>query len=226
MVDAVANFAFSAVTTAPSTATTGTSLVITTGDGLKFPAVPFNAIICPTGVQPSTANAEIVRVTAISTDTFTIVRAQESTTARTVIVGDQFFLGITAKMIRDIAGVLPMIMTAQAADPTPPANGFLDVYAKQIAGRHMLKMIGPSGLDTALQPFLARNKVGYWNPPGNSTTTPAVFGFTGYSVVGTTTARYVATTNLFNRMRRLGYVSAATAASFAHARSTLVVSTR
>jgi len=47
--------------------------------------------------------------------------------------------------------------------------------------------------------------VGYWNPPGNATTVPGVFGFTAHSATGTATARNVATTNLFTRMRRLGY---------------------
>jgi hypothetical protein len=72
--------------------------------------------------------------------------------------------------------------------------------------------MGPSGLDSALQPLLARNKVGYWCPPGSANTVPGVLGFTAPTVTGfTATARNVATTNRFTRMRRLGYVSAATA---------------
>jgi len=100
--DAHKNFAFSTVLTAPSPATSGTSLVVQAADGTKFPAASFNAFIWPANAQPTTANAEIVRVTAISTDTFTITRAQESTTARTVIVGDQIAAGVTAKTITDI----------------------------------------------------------------------------------------------------------------------------
>ena len=49
-------------------------------------------------------------------------------------------------------------------------------------------------------------------------TVPGVFGFTAPTTVGTVTARNVATTNFATRMRRLGYVSAATAASLASAR--------
>jgi hypothetical protein len=82
----------------------------------------------------------------------------------------------------------------------------------------MVAQVGPSGLDTALQPFMARNKIGYWNPPGNATTVPGVFGFTAPTTVGTATARNVATTNAATRMRRIGYVSAATAGSLAEAR--------
>jgi len=113
-------------------------------------------------------------------------------------------------------------LTALAAEPSAPASGSLLVYAKNIAGRSMLKQIGPSGLDTALQPLLARNKVGYWNPPGNATTVPGVFGYTAPTLSSATaTARNIATTNLFTRMRRLGYVTSATAGQVASVRVTV-----
>jgi hypothetical protein len=96
------NFATSLVATAPSPATTGTSLVVTGGEGSRFPAVPFNAVIAPAGAAATPANAEVVRVTAISTDTFTITRTQESSSARTVIVGDRIYAGPTVKSLTDI----------------------------------------------------------------------------------------------------------------------------
>lgn len=102
MVDTHKNFSYSLVATAPSPETSGTSLVVTAGQGSRFPAVPFNATIWQTGVQPTSANAEIVRVTAITTDTLTIVRAQEGSVARTVVVGDQISATITAKTFTDI----------------------------------------------------------------------------------------------------------------------------
>lgn len=102
MADAHKNFAVSTVATAPSPATSGTSLVVASGHGTRFPAVPFNATIWPASSQPDPTNAEIVRVTNISTDTFTITRTQESTSARTVIVGDQIAATITAKTLTDV----------------------------------------------------------------------------------------------------------------------------
>lgn len=96
------NFSYSTVATAPSPATSGTSLVVASGDGAIFPAVSFNAVIWPAGEQPTTTNAEIVRVTNVSTDTFTIDREEESTSARTVVIGDQIMAGVTKKMIDDI----------------------------------------------------------------------------------------------------------------------------
>lgn len=103
------------------------------------------------------------------------------------------------------------------ASPATPASG-INVFSRTIAGRSMPAFIGPSGLDSALQPLLARNKVGYWNPPGNATTVPGVFGLAAVTATGTATTRNVATTRLFTRMKRLGYVSAATAGSLAGAR--------
>jgi hypothetical protein len=98
------NFAYSTVLTAPSPATSGTSVVVQSGDGTKFSAASFNATVCPAGAQPTTANAEIVRITVISTDTFTITRAQEGTSARAIVVGDQIIAGITKKTIYDVEG--------------------------------------------------------------------------------------------------------------------------
>jgi hypothetical protein len=100
--DAHKNFALSTVATAPSPATSGLSLIVATGDGAKFPAPPFNATIWPTAAAPTSTNAEVVRVTAIAADTLTIVRAQEGSSARTVVVGDQIAATVTAKTLTDI----------------------------------------------------------------------------------------------------------------------------
>lgn len=111
----------------------------------------------------------------------------------------------------------PITLATNNATPSAPATNNIAIFGRAIAGRAFPAFIGPSGLDSALQPLLARNKVGYWNPPGNATTVPGVFGFTAPTVTNfTATARNVATTNVFTRMRRLGYVTAATAGAVGH----------
>lgn len=100
--DAHKNLAYSTIATAPSPASSDTSLVVQTGDGALFPAVPFNVTIWPIGINPKSTNAEIARVTAISTDTFTITRTQEGTSARAILVGDQIANTITNKVLTDI----------------------------------------------------------------------------------------------------------------------------
>lgn len=101
--------------------------------------------------------------------------------------------------------------TLAGLTPTAPAADTVKLFARK-AGRMLPAFIGPSGLETAIQPHMGRNKIGYWNSPGNSTTLPGVFGMSAPTAQGTVTARNVATTNIATRVRRLGYVSAATAA--------------
>jgi len=104
--DAHKNLAYSTVATAPSPATSGTSVILASGEGARFPDPgtdgDFNVTIWPADVIPTPANAEIARCTARTTDTLTLTRAQEGTTARTVIIGDQIALTITAKTLTDI----------------------------------------------------------------------------------------------------------------------------
>lgn len=108
--------------------------------------------------------------------------------------------------------------SGNVTDPSTPPADTLKIFTRNIANRMMTAQIGPSGLATSLQPLLARNKIGYWCPPGNATTAPGVFGITALTANGTATARTVATTSLATRMRRLGYPSSATAGTFAGAR--------
>lgn len=108
MPDAHANFAYSTVLTAPSPASSGLSLVAQSGDGALFGTPPFNMVVGPATGAPRAGNAEIVRVTAISGDTFTIVRQQESTSARSIGVGDQMFAAFTRKAATDIESALTL----------------------------------------------------------------------------------------------------------------------
>lgn len=96
---------------------------------------------------------------------------------------------------------------------TPPADT-VKLYARSGA-RYLAAIKGPGGQDTSLQPHLGGNRVGRWLPPGNATTAPLADGIAAPTATGTATARNVATTTLASAMRRLGYVSAATAGSLA-----------
>lgn len=134
------NFAYSLVATAPSPASSGTSLVVTAADGTKFPVVPFNVTIWPVSAQPTTVNAEIATVTDVSTDTFTIARAQEGTAARTVVVGDQIAATVTAALLD-----IPQTNTTPGADEVLQANYssiVLDEYVMDAT--HELIFMDPS----------------------------------------------------------------------------------
>jgi len=91
-----AEAAITTVATAPSPASSGTSLIVAAGKGARFPAAPFYANVWPTAVDPTEANIETVQVTAVVTDTLTIVRG---TPARSIVVGDQIAVPPLATVI-------------------------------------------------------------------------------------------------------------------------------
>ena len=96
------NFGYSLVASPPSPAISGTTLSVTTGDGVLFPIPPFNVTIFPANTQPLSSNAEIATVTNITGDNFTIVRAQEGTITKSILTGFQIANTITTKVITDI----------------------------------------------------------------------------------------------------------------------------
>lgn len=100
--DALKNFAYGIVATAPSPATSGTSLVLQSGQGASFPVAPFDVTIWPAGVIPLGSNAEIARCTAITTDTLTITRGQYGTTAQSVAIGYQVCQAINTNLIAQL----------------------------------------------------------------------------------------------------------------------------
>lgn len=117
MPDAHKNFAYTSVVTPPSPAASGTTLTVTSGTGTLFPAVPFNATVWVAGDRPLTTNAEIVRVTNITSDTLTITRAQEGSSARSILAGDQIAATITAKAFQDIEKNNTATVITSAAQP-------------------------------------------------------------------------------------------------------------
>lgn len=105
------------------------------------------------------------------------------------------------------------------AVPESPIGDKIILFGEKVASRVMPAYIGPSGLDSVLQPFLARNKIGYWNPVGNANTAPLTFGIAAPSATGTATAVNVATTGIAQQTKRLRYaVTTASTTAVAGAR--------
>ena len=99
MADAHKNFAYSTLTNSPGTGGTTFSVA----DASQFPTIfPFNATVWPSASQPTSTTAEIVTVTGVAANDFSVTRAQESTTARNVANGWQMAATITAKTLTDI----------------------------------------------------------------------------------------------------------------------------
>lgn len=79
-----------------------TSLTLSSGQGARFPTLASGDYFYATLIDTSN-NLEIIKVTARSTDVLTIVRGQESTTARTYAIGDRVELRVTAGGLTDAA---------------------------------------------------------------------------------------------------------------------------
>lgn len=111
---------------ASSITNVATSLTVTTGHGARFPSPTgsdfFLATLCQQG-SVGEINFEIVKVTARSTDTFTIVRAQEGTTGLAYNVGDKVELRLTKGTMEKLATATGTL----TADTLVVGNGVSDV---------------------------------------------------------------------------------------------------
>lgn len=110
--DAIKNFAKVTVDPDGNYDDTSTSIDLLTGHAARLPAAPFNVTWWNITDFPDPADdpyVEIVRVTAISTDTLTITRAQESTlAAEHNLAGKtyQMVVSPTKKTIDDLVALL------------------------------------------------------------------------------------------------------------------------
>lgn len=103
-----------------------TSIPLAAGTGVKFPSPSGGDFFLATMFQYSGTteiNHEIVRVTARSTDTLTVTRAQEGTTGRAFNTGDPIQLRITSATMSSLAPLSgPTISGLIISNPT---SGFL-----------------------------------------------------------------------------------------------------
>lgn len=91
--------------------TTDTTITLDSGQGARFPSLGAGEHFYGTVVDTSN-NIEIVKVTARSSDSMTVVRAQDSTTAAAYAIGDRFEL-------RPVAALFEDIYSEAVADATP-----------------------------------------------------------------------------------------------------------
>ena len=78
-----------------------TTITLASGEGSRFPNPSSPDVFYATLIDTSN-NLEIVKVTARSTDSLTVVRAQDNTSARAFSTGDRFELRPVAKLFEDI----------------------------------------------------------------------------------------------------------------------------
>lgn len=205
-----------------TTTTTGTGAITLAGAATGFQA--FSAV-CANGdtafyciADQSGANWEVGLGTWNTGNTLsrtTVLKSSNGGAAVNFAAGTKdVFITVPADDLLQQDANNNVLIPLATAQTTPAANN-LSMFVKSVGGRMMLAQAGPSGLDATFQPNLGRNRAVWWQPLGNATTVPITTGIVAATAVGTATARNVATTNVLTRMKRLGYVSAATAGSLA-----------
>lgn len=114
------NFAYSTLATSITNAQT--SLTVAAGHGARFPA-PSGGNHFYATLESALLVREIVKVTARSTDTFTIVRAQDNTTANAFSAGVSVALRLNAAVFAELfpvnVGAAGQVLTSNGST-TPP----------------------------------------------------------------------------------------------------------
>jgi hypothetical protein len=180
------NFAVSTIAgTAPGAA--GTTFTVESGHGARFLAGP--AVVFPAGTVPSPATAEVVTLPSPSGDTFTgVVRAVESSSARTIVVGDQIVQGITAAMWDGLVSTVAGKLDAATASGT---------YAPLVHGHVQSDVTGLAAALAAKAPLadpaFTGNPTAPTPSPGDNDTSVATTAFVTAAV-----STSVASLNVFN----------------------------
>lgn len=107
-----------------------TTVTLDSGQGSRFPTLGAGDYFYATLVDTSN-NLEIVKVTARSSDSMTVTRAQDNTTAQAFSIGDRFELRPVAALFEDIitegsASITNdgyIVHKSSATDPTSPTVG-------------------------------------------------------------------------------------------------------
>lgn len=170
---------FSSTLGAAIASTGATSLTLATGDGTilaaKLSALGYT--LSGTDYLSVTilngTDREHVFGTALSGDVLTITRGQDGYTAKTFPSASAVFVSPVASAFQEIHDAITaptdiQEFTARTSPPAAPIAGVMQMYARTRAGRVLFEMMGPSGVDTALQPALFGNRVMMWYP-GSST---------------------------------------------------------
>jgi hypothetical protein len=113
-------------------------------------------------------------------------------------------------------GVLGMDVIS--AEPSAPSANTLLYYSKNVAGRIVPKILGPSGIDTMMQVALHGNSI-YMVAPSNGTSSPTIWGG-AVSTSGTVShQRTIASSNPWQATRRTRFQTSTTAGNAAGVRS-------
>lgn len=167
-----------------------TSLTVTTGDGAKFPSLSGSDVFYAT-LANSSGVVEIVKVTARSTDTFTIVRGQDGTTAVSWLTGDTVELRPTAVSMTEMAQ-----KSNNLSDLASAATARTNLGATTV-GSNLMTLTNPSAVTfprinadntvSTLDAATFRGAIGAGTGSGTVTSVATGGGLTGGTITGSGT---------------------------------------
>lgn len=140
-----------------------TSLTVATGTGALFPTLGAGDYFYCTLANTS-GTVEIIKVTARSTDTFTIVRGQDNTTATSWLTGDKVELRLVKATLNDLpkmdeANTFTLLQTMSVGNVSGPWT---------TAGRPASPTTGQTGYNSSLGKNETWNGTG-WVSSGGAT---------------------------------------------------------
>lgn len=140
-----------------------TSLTVATGTGALFPTLSAGDYFYCTLANTS-GTVEIIKVTARSTDTFTIVRGQDNTTATSWLTGDKVELRLVKATLNDLpkmdeANTFTLLQTMSVGNVSGPWT---------TAGRPASPTTGQTGYNSSLGKNETWNGTG-WVSSGGAT---------------------------------------------------------
>jgi hypothetical protein len=140
-----------------------TSLTVATGTGALFPTLSAGDYFYCTLANTS-GTIEIIKVTARSTDTFTIVRGQDNTTATSWLTGDKVELRLVKATLNDLpkmdeANTFTLLQTMSVGNVSGPWT---------TAGRPASPTTGQTGYNSSLGKNETWNGTG-WVSSGGAT---------------------------------------------------------
>lgn len=121
------NFAYSLL--ASSITNVETTISVTSGHGLRFPVLGVDEYFFLT-LENAALDREIVKVTARATDSLTVVRAQDNTTARAWTAGAAVSLRINAEVIETLLNTTDALTAALTTKSGATGGGDDEVFVQ------------------------------------------------------------------------------------------------
>jgi len=159
---------------ASSISSSATAIVVTTGQGALFPALSGSDYFYAT-LTNSSNQLEIVKVTARSSDTMTVIRGQEGTTARAYVATDKIEVRVTAAGLTNMA----QLDRTQTFSVTPT---FTNALAVTSGGTGVTTSTGTGAVVLSTSPTLVTPILG---TPTSGTLTNCTFPTLNQNTTGT-----------------------------------------